>query len=136
MKKNSSDTKVVELRLFWSWRTATSNNLILYNTIFLRCRHKENASFGDDVESSQVAKNCKEKLMLLASGTSDDLSRAYDHFHLQYVVNLRTMVESLATHTCVGESATHSEVEIIGLGKPWCAKPSLPSSLKSFRFRS
>jgi hypothetical protein len=33
---------------------------------------------------------------------------------LQYVVDLRTMVESLATHACVGESATHSEVKIIG----------------------
>jgi hypothetical protein len=103
---------------------------------FLRCRHKENASFGDDAELSQAAENYKKKLRLLVSETSDDLSRACDHFHLQYATNLRTMAESLATHACVGESATHNEVEIIGPGKPWCAKPSLPSSLKSFRFRS
>jgi len=38
--------------------------------------------FGDDVELSQVVENYKEKLRLLASRTSDDLSRAYDHFHL------------------------------------------------------
>jgi len=83
---------------------------------FLRCRHKENTGFGDDAELSQAAENCKEKLWLLASGTSDDLSRACDHFHLQYAADLRTMAESLATHACVGESATHSEVEIIGPG--------------------
>jgi hypothetical protein len=46
------------------------------------------------------------------------------------------MAESLAIHACVGENATHSEVEIISPGKPWCAKPSLPSSSKSFKFRS
>ncbi len=74
--------------------------------------------FGDDVELSQAAENYKEKLRLLASGTSDDLSRACDHFYLQYIIDLRTMAESLATHACVGESATHNEVEIIGLGKP------------------
>ncbi len=70
--------------------------------------------FGDDAELSQAVENCKEKLRLFANETSDDLSRACNHFHLQYVVDLRTMVESLATHACVGESATHSEVKIIG----------------------
>jgi hypothetical protein len=55
---------------------------------------------------------------------------------MQYATNLKTMAKSLAIHACVGKSATHSEVEIIGPKKPWCAKPSLPSSLKSFRFRS
>ncbi len=84
----------------------------------MRCRHKENASFRDDAELSQAVENYKEKLRLLASKTSDNLSRAYDHFHLQHVADLRTMVESLATHACVGKSATHSEVEIIGPGKP------------------
>jgi hypothetical protein len=49
---------------------------------FLRCRHKENAGFGDDVELSQAAENCKEKLKLFGSGTSDNLSHACDHFHL------------------------------------------------------
>jgi hypothetical protein len=38
--------------------------------------------FGDDAELSQVAENYKEKLRLFINGTSDDLSRAYDHFHL------------------------------------------------------
>jgi hypothetical protein len=84
----------------------------------LRCRHKENAGFGDDAELSQAADNYKEKLKLLASGTSDNLSRACDHFHLQYTTDLKTMVESLAIHACIGENATHSEVEIISPGKP------------------
>jgi len=53
---------------------------------------------------------------LLASGTSDDLPLACDHFQLQYAADLRTVVESLSTHACVGESATHSDVEIIGPG--------------------
>jgi hypothetical protein len=70
---------------------------------FLRCRHKENAGFGDDAELSQAAENCKEKLRLLASGTSDDLPLACDHFQLQYAPDLRTVAESLPTHACVGE---------------------------------
>ncbi len=74
--------------------------------------------FGDDARLSQAVENCKEKLKLLGSGTSDDLFRACDHFHLQYATDLRTMAESLAIHACVGENATHSEVEIISPGKP------------------
>jgi hypothetical protein len=44
--------------------------------------HKENASFGDDAELSQVIENYKEKLRLFISEISDNMSGAYDHFHL------------------------------------------------------
>ncbi len=54
------------------------------NNNFLRCKHKENAGFGDDAELSQAAENCKEKLRLFASGTSGDLSRACDHRVIRY----------------------------------------------------
>ncbi len=69
-----------------------------YIYYFLRCRHKENAGFGDDAELSHTAENYKEKLGLLASGTSDNLPLACDHFQLQYATDLRTMAESLPTH--------------------------------------
>ncbi len=117
LQKTSSDTRSLELRLSWWWRTASSSNLsysIVY--YFLRCKHKENAGFGDDAELSQAAENCKEKHRLFASGTSDDLPLACDHFELEYAADLRTVAESLPTNACVAESATHNDVEIIGPG--------------------
>ncbi len=115
MQKTSSDTRSAQLRLSWWWRTTASSNLS-YSTVyyFLGCRHKENAGFGDDAELSQAAENCKEKHRLLASGTSDDLPLACDHF--EYAADLKTVAESLPTHACVAESATHCDVEIIGPG--------------------
>ncbi len=102
-KKQLHNTK--EIMKCWPWDDWVEHLRLLLQYIyyFLRCRHKENAGFGDDAELSQAAENCKEKLGLLASGTSDNLPLAYDHFQLQYADDLRTMEESLPTHACVGE---------------------------------